>query len=533
MSITIRQANREDAQLWLDLLYSTLGPEYPSKCVYDPEWVASQLDPAQGQETWVAEMDGRLQASVCFLSPTDANDNPVANLGRNLNRPESFENGSSQALLSHICELASDRRQMVVTRVPASDNAQQLLHEELGFCCVGYQPLKHIVNGRQGSLFYIRPAETVLVTRLPLSESLPQVSELASLALRNLDISHLLTVRDGATGYPLVSELQFHDATGADFDVWKDQLQLQDHPPEVSTGYNRGVGLLRVPVESAVRSVLGQSGSEIVAGVAYVHDELDGCVRILDAFCADDVSLGSVFQQVTRVAQEAMSASYLEVDLLMTAPRLLKTAEQLGFVPVAYLPAFYNQGGLCTDVVKLVKLNMAYDFEFTALTDHAATVVGAIDHCFEYYRNGVVVVDLLRNLDIFEGLGDGELRKLARLFAQKMYQPGDVVFERGDAADQAYVVLHGQVDVFQTERTAPIGTVRTGQLLGELAFLEASERSRTAVAVMASILLVVQRSAFNLLVQEEPHLGIAVMRNLACNLSRKLRQASTGMVAAR
>ena len=39
-----------------------------------------------------------------------------------------------------------------------------------------------------------------------------------------------------------------------------------------------------------------------------------------------------------------------EVDFLITAPRILKSAEQLGFVPVAYLPGVYKRGGCCVDL---------------------------------------------------------------------------------------------------------------------------------------------------------------------------------------
>ena len=38
-----------------------------------------------------------------------------------------------------------------------------------------------------------------------------------------------------------------------------------------------------------------------------------------------------------KVGQEELSAAYVEVDILVTARRLLKTLEQLGFVPIAYL----------------------------------------------------------------------------------------------------------------------------------------------------------------------------------------------------
>ena len=48
------------------------------------------------------------------------------------------------------------------------------------------------------------------------------------------------------------------------------------------------------------------------------------------------------------------------MDAIATAPRLLKTAEQLGFVPVAYFPGLSEHAGRHIDVVKLVKLNVPH-----------------------------------------------------------------------------------------------------------------------------------------------------------------------------
>jgi hypothetical protein len=288
---------------------------------------------------------------------------------------------------------------------------------------------------------------------------------------------------------------------------------------------------LRIATDSSLRAVLGQRESGIVSGLAYIHDEQDRCVRILDAFSTDELSIGTLFQHVDKIAQEQLSAAYLEVDILMTAPRLLKSAEQLGFAPIAYLPAFFNQSGLCTDVVKLVKLNMMYDTEYTALTDTAAAIVGTIDQNFEYYKTGRAVVNQLRALPIFEGLGDGELRKIARLFSQKLYRSGEPVFQKGDPGEQAYIVMRGQVNIFLDDPEHPVATMQSGQIFGELAFLDNAPRSVTAVASQASILLIAHRAAFNDLTQKEPHLGLAVMRNMALDFSHKLRRATTARAA--
>jgi hypothetical protein len=510
-----------------------LGGDYPAKVVYDPAWIAQQLDPASGQETWVAEQDGKFLASVACLPPAIQNVNPITNLGRSIFRPESYEDGSAAALMNTVIELAQRRGHLVVGRVLASDNPQQIFFEKLGFVCAGFQPFKHHLQVREGVLFYVRMGQPALVTRLPLSESLPEISELAINVLSNLNIANPMSVRDGVTGYPLQTEIKIHDATPDDFELWRMQVQTANPLREVSTGYNLGSGLLRIGTDIPLRAILGQREDKIVAGVAFILDEQDRCLRIADSFAADDLSTGAMFHHLIQLALSQFKVVYLEVDILMTAPRLLKSAEQLGFVPVAYLPAFFFENGHCADVVKMSKLNLAYSLENTVLTAHANRIVEIVDNNFQDQKTGVAVVNLLRSLPIFTGLGDGELRKIARLFTQKLMRPGDKVFRKGDAGTEAYVVMRGQVDIYLDEHARPVATMAAGHIFGEQAFLDSTTRVAGAIASQPTILLVVQRSAFNRLVQSEPHLGMVVMRNVAIELSNKLRQANVTLAMAR
>ena len=113
MGSNIRPASAADAAQWLDLAKAALGDQYPATDVYDLDWIARQLDPASGHETWVADVDGVLQASACFLGVEGEKTNPVANLGRLLFRSDSYSDGSAHALLLSLNELAAQRGEAV------------------------------------------------------------------------------------------------------------------------------------------------------------------------------------------------------------------------------------------------------------------------------------------------------------------------------------------------------------------------------------------------------------------------------------
>jgi hypothetical protein len=471
-----------------------------------------------------------LHGSISFLQPASQTKNRVLNLGRQLFRPECFHDGSAEALLRRISDLAAERRQMMVARVLASDPQLQRLHEKLGYVCAGFQPFKHLFRVRQGALFYVLLGNPEMLPRLAISESLSHVSELAAAVLNSLEIPNPLTVRDGVTGYPLQIELQLQEASYNDFALWRLHAQSANPPTELSSGYNLGLGLLRSG-EPHIRAILGKRHEQVVAGLAYLTDEHDRCVRLVDCFSTDDLSIGTLFRHAVKIAQDQLHAVYLEADILMTAPRLLKTAEQLGFVPVAYLPAFHSNAEGHTDVVKVVKLNMAYSLEDAELTPNARAITRIVDQNFQDQKIGVAVIKLLRSLTLFDGLGEGELRKIARLFTQRLYHPGERIFAKDDSADAAYLLMRGQVDIHLEEKSPPIATLSSGQLFGELTFLDNSPRAAYAVANQASILLVIQRSQFDDLVQREPDLGMVVMRNIALELSLRLRRTNAAAAA--
>ena len=531
-SIIIRQGNRTDAPHWIKLLRATIGDEYPAKEVYNLGWVAGELGAGVGHETIIAEIDGQFFASVTFLAPMAATHNPIANLGRCFFHAESFTNGTAQKLVERVRAVAAERKQMVVVRVAVTDAAAQALFEQHEFACVGFQPAKHLQPSRQGVLFYVQGERPTLSARLPLSHSLAQVGELSGKVLTHFGMELPVRVEDGATGYPLDTLVEISDRNVEQFEAHCRDTAARQVPAEISTGSHRGSGLLRA-VTPELKAMIAQRGPETTAGVLWFFDDHDRCVRIADAFNTDDLSLGPLLFRLVTMAQSKLGVTYVEMDALATAPRLLKTAEQLGFVPVAYFPGLYEYMGRHLDVVKLVKLNVPNAAETPPANPAAAAIVKTIENSFEGQKAGVGIVNLLRGLAMFSGLGDGELRKISSLFQQKLVRPGETIFIQGGAGDEAFIVLRGQVEIQLDDPPRQVTTIEAGQIFGEQAFLDGSPRTASAAVNVPTILLVVQRTAFHELAQREPHLGLVVMRNVANELSAKLRKTTAVWVAER
>lgn len=156
----------------------------------------------------------------------------------------------------------------------------------------------------------------------------------------------------------------------------------------------------------------------------------------------------------------------------------------------------------------------ADDGGMSALMQEMATVM--MDSMRDTY--GV----LARRMDLFRNL-DGEA--VAKIFARGIteeYEPGQMVFSKGDEGDCLYLILGGAVEIFDGERV--VATLERGALFGEMALISKEPRSAGARAVESSSLLALsQETIYNVMPRE---VSIQLLVNIIVTLSSRLRVAN-------
>lgn len=98
------------------------------------------------------------------------------------------------------------------------------------------------------------------------------------------------------------------------------------------------------------------------------------------------------------------------------------------------------------------------------------------------------------------------------------YTAGKVIFEEGEPAKKMYVIKDGNVDIKVGDKT--IMSIGPGDLLGEMALIDTSSRSATAVASTDSQLIPIDEKRFTFLVQQTPFFALHVMRILVERLRK-------------
>jgi CRP-like cAMP-binding protein len=143
------------------------------------------------------------------------------------------------------------------------------------------------------------------------------------------------------------------------------------------------------------------------------------------------------------------------------------------------------------------------------------------------------VIDNLRRVEIFAGLLDEELLKVADLCKALRVPVNKAVFDEGDGGEELYIIHEGSVRVMINSRRpdgtfAPstINMLYQGQCFGEMILLNSAVRSASVIAAEPTTLIVIREPDFRHLCDAEPRIGYVVIRNLAQDLAYKLRSSN-------
>ncbi len=103
---------------------------------------------------------------------------------------------------------------------------------------------------------------------------------------------------------------------------------------------------------------------------------------------------------------------------------------------------------------------------------------------------------------------------------------GDVIFDEGSTGRELFVVLEGQVEIAKVDgaRKTVIVTLGKGEFFGEMAVIDGSSRSATAIAAASHTRVMrINHARFVYLVSQQPAFALMIMDAL----SKRLRASNT------
>jgi CRP/FNR family transcriptional regulator, cyclic AMP receptor protein len=521
MSVALRNLEEPDVQPTLDLISGLVEAGLVKSPFLQPD-VFKKIMLAETTFGLVAEDDGKIVGTASIIMEQETSETVLGLLCR-ICVSDGPERGvvSTNLVQTALASLGGNL-QLCYAEVPTTDLWAQAACEQSGFIPCGFLPQKFAGEPRTGAIVYAHLTELARNSRRPHAEIISDVRDLASEAMKSIGMIEDFGSRDDIVAYPVECGFDF-----APIDADVVQTMLQTATPLESETFRllQGSQTRLCMTVNPTQYMAAKDGERIVGVIGYILDAYDKRVQITDIIVMDEEPAGFMVAQLLETLKQQHSPEYWEVMVSARAPRMQKTFDQLGFVPCAYIPAFGMEHGLRSDAIKMVKLSGGYESDPSELTSAGRNIFNIIDTIFREHSVGTAVIKLLQDLRIFRGMGEGELRRVARLFSQKLWRPGDVVFEEGSTGRELYVVERGEIEICTKDGNKLLGTIRNGAILGEIAFLNGEPRTARAVSKSATIVRVIHRADFDKLIQREVHLGLVFFQNVALDLAEKLKKS--------
>jgi CRP-like cAMP-binding protein len=112
------------------------------------------------------------------------------------------------------------------------------------------------------------------------------------------------------------------------------------------------------------------------------------------------------------------------------------------------------------------------------------------------------------------------------------YDAGDVIFQQGLIESNWYLVRRGMVAIERHTHTGArhmLAEVGIGEAFGEMGLLERSPRLATAYAMEPTVLLKLESSMFQHLLDNQDPVAFTLLRAMAVTQSRRLREMTLTM----
>jgi CRP-like cAMP-binding protein len=136
--------------------------------------------------------------------------------------------------------------------------------------------------------------------------------------------------------------------------------------------------------------------------------------------------------------------------------------------------------------------------------------------------------DFLQEIELFMGLDAAQLEDIVSLCHLQRVAANTRIIERNTPPDSLYLIRFGTVEIItpsvMPESGLPVViSLGRGQSFGEMGLVDQGRRSATVKTVTETELLVIDSEQLKQKFEQNTDLGYVVMRNIAADLSFKLR----------
>jgi CRP/FNR family cyclic AMP-dependent transcriptional regulator len=137
-------------------------------------------------------------------------------------------------------------------------------------------------------------------------------------------------------------------------------------------------------------------------------------------------------------------------------------------------------------------------------------------------------METLKHIHLLQGLDEPEFALLAAKLQHETFPVGTAVLRQGYASDRMYILLEGRASVLRKmgSTTVLITELEPTQTFGEMGMVDGELASATVEAVSDLQVLSISRGDFESALESSPALQAKIWRNLARELTRRIRSTT-------
>ncbi len=133
--------------------------------------------------------------------------------------------------------------------------------------------------------------------------------------------------------------------------------------------------------------------------------------------------------------------------------------------------------------------------------------------------------EILKTIDVLSFFHESTLERLAQESKEIPLKPEAIVFNEGDQGSAMYIVLKGEISIYQGDKS--LTSMVPGTFFGEMSLIESRPRTAGARALVPSVLMEISEAQFQEYFATQPRALMAIMKTL----SARSRQISTGLAS--
>jgi ribosomal protein S18 acetylase RimI-like enzyme len=521
--ITIREATGGDAAAIQKIFLACYGTDYTDPSYYD-DALLTRLIYSENTLLLVAEDSESKQvvgtASVNLEAGADSD--LVGEFCRLAVHPDDRQRGVGKLLLSERLRRVQDRLQVGIVDARATHAYSVKIAEAHGFAVVGFVPERWQMRERESLAVLVRFFGNALELRNQHPRIIPEVCPLAQIALENCSLPTNAMVVEDADAYPPGHDFDVEELTTEGYAALLRIERGRVRRREIFGPARLHYGIFKLQARSS-RYLIAREDRRIVGAIGFTLDPIDQSVRIFELIALHDEAVRFL---LTRLEQESREnwGCLIEVDVSAYAPRMQRTLLELGFLPVAYLPALVFHDVERLDVVKMLRLLNPPHVGTDHLTPNCKAVADLVLRLFHSRTMLPRIARVAHELPLFSALNAEQVARLAGVCDVAAFETGATMFRQGEESREMFVILEGEVTVNVAGSAGPVGTVRSGECLGELSLLTSRTRSATATANTPVEAAVLAHDDLVELIRLRPDIGLHIYRNLALGMGEKLNR---------